>query len=187
MEYGHAQGLTATILVVEKVASSSSSTCEIIIIDTLGNQQTIIPSNFFTQIGLHETELNTQFNSLANFGYKICSTTTYSYGNYSSNFYIWTRYVLCKGGGNVGITDLNTSQNNILLFPNPAREEIRLILNDPNLVSTNYSIVDVLGKEVQNGTISSEVMYISIANLKAGTYYFKNSQVNGTVIMFIKN
>lgn len=187
MEYGYAQGLTATILVVEKVVYPSSSTCEIIVIDTIGNQQTIIPSNFFTQIGLHETDLNTQFNSFANFGYKICSTTTYSYGNYNNNFHIWTRYVLCKGGVSVNLTDLKTSQNNILLFPNPATEEIRLILNDPNLISTNYSVVDILGKEVLNGTINNEVMYISIANLKEGTYYFKNSQMNSKKLMFIKN
>ena len=186
IEYGHSQGLTATILVVEKITSSSSANFEIIVVDTLGNQQTIIPSNFFTLTGIHEKELNIQLNYLANIGYKICSTTSYSYGNYNSIFYIWTRYIFCNGEEDLGFNNL-TTQNNVLLFPNPATEEIRIILNDPKLVSTNYSIVDVLGKEVLNGMINSEVMYISIASLKAGTYYFKNSQMNSKASMFIKN
>lgn len=180
------QNSTCSILVLEKIISNTTVNSELIIIDSLGNQQTITNSDFFLQTGVHEGNLNSYLNTYSNLGYLICSTTIYSYGSINNTYYIWTRYILCKGGGNVGVSEIELSNNKILLSPNPSSIEIRIIVNDSKLLNTNYSIADIHGKELLKGKITNEVMYISIENLPTGIYFFKYSDNGNSTLKFIK-
>jgi len=73
----------------------------------------------------------------------------------------------------VGLSDLEASQ--IKIYPNPSHDKITV--KGVNLKS--YTIYDLQGKSVQNGTLYNPT--IDIQNLKNGTYYIETIDVNGDV------
>ncbi|MEN6510892.1 MAG: T9SS type A sorting domain-containing protein [Chloroherpetonaceae bacterium] len=64
--------------------------------------------------------------------------------------------------------DLPTPENNASLFPNPARDFIR-ISNSQNYQGGGYTITDLLGQEVQRGILVAS--NISVATLPSGMYF----------------
>ena len=64
--------------------------------------------------------------------------------------------------------DLPRPENNASIFPNPARDFIR-ISNSQNYQGGGYTITDLLGQEVQRGIL--EASNISVATLPSGMYF----------------
>ena len=72
-------------------------------------------------------------------------------------------------------------ENTLLIFPNPANTNFSILYNGANIVDANYSIIDVLGKEIKKGLLSSNVSEeINTINFSEGVYsvsLIKNDKV----------
>ena len=68
-----------------------------------------------------------------------------------------------------------------MIFPNPANTNFSILYNGANIVDANYSIIDVLGKEIKKGLLSSNVSEeINTINFSEGVYsvsLIKNDKV----------
>jgi pimeloyl-ACP methyl ester carboxylesterase len=83
----------------------------------------------------------------------------------------------------VGIKS-NTSLNNIVLYPNPAKTTVYV----GNISeTTSYSIIDVLGKHLINKVSITNNESIDVSNLNQGIYFIELSSKSGQrMIKFIK-
>lgn len=107
--------------------------------------------NHFTDINVVSLPSNTQ------------SACCYAY------YYLDDVYVGTDSLTAVGIAK-NEIENNIIIYPNPASDEIRITLlnnGDNNIVR----IYDILGVIVEEEKISAADNLISLQNLKAGIYF----------------
>lgn len=80
------------------------------------------------------------------------------------------------------VSEINKSNLEFQLFPNPASNEINILLEVKERAALNYNITDVSGKIVMEGTIEnvgSEFYNISTQNLQSGLY-FVNCKVNSS-------
>ena len=91
----------------------------------------------------------------------------------SDLFYEW-------GVGQVTLSNQDISKNQIKIYPNPASSFIRI---DGELNANNYTIFDLLGKEVQRGKIQNA--NINVNSLKKGMYILKLMN-NSTLIKSLK-
>ena len=80
-----------------------------------------------------------------------------------------------------GIT--NTTQNSIMVYPNPATNEIYVKLNSQQV--TNYAIYNIRGQQVKRGRLQEE-SNINIQSLLKGIYYIKLDDKDNRTISFIK-
>lgn len=110
----------------------------------------------------------------------------------SDDIYIDIKFTSWQSGGAGGgfsyerSTNQNLStnefelDNKVKLFPNPSSEFIRV----SGLTTTvNYSIYNILGKQVKDGSISNQEE-VQIKNLNSGLYFLRLD--NGNTIKFIK-
>ncbi|MFN3195270.1 MAG: T9SS type A sorting domain-containing protein [Chlorobiota bacterium] len=77
-------------------------------------------------------------------------------------------------------TDDNS--NNLTLYPNPASDFIYLKGIDYKMLSENYEISDINGKELQSGKLESKNK-ISIESLSPGVYFLK---IDNHIVKFVK-
>ena len=77
-------------------------------------------------------------------------------------------------------------ENNLVLFPNPATDEITIKTNG-NLKGATISISSLLGQELEKFTLNSKVKTLNISNYQSGIYILKvNSQDGIQSYKFIK-
>jgi hypothetical protein len=94
----------------------------------------------------------------------------------------------------IHVKDLNLSseivniENNIDIFPNPAKNELSILVKSTDFKSVNIEIYDITGRLVDElKTVNKEQFNIDISNLKSGIYYCKFSLNNEFVTKkFIK-
>jgi hypothetical protein len=86
--------IVTSFLEIQGFATPNTCTSKIIVVPPTGSEVTTTSTNFFTGTSTYEKDLNDQIKAITVLGYKIVSTTTYSFGSYNSNYYIWTRYIL---------------------------------------------------------------------------------------------
>lgn len=99
-------------------------------------------------------------------------------GGNSGNFAI-ARYL---GDSFLGINDFVVKKQ-FLLSPNPAKNYIQInFLNEGN-VNYDYAVLDINGRIVDNGSISTNINQINIGHLTNGLYVLK---INNENIKFIK-
>ena len=67
----------------------------------------------------------------------------------------------------VGVNNQNLES--IKIYPNPVKNIITLEV-DPSYLGMNYRIVDVLGREILNGTINEQINQIKLQDLVPGIY-----------------
>ena len=81
-------------------------------------------------------------------------------------------------------TDEFTSLNDVKIYPNPSTtDELNILVKDYD--NLDYSIVTILGQEVQKGVVSSN--QINVSRLSTGTYFLQlNDGISATVKRFIK-
>ncbi len=95
-----------------------------------------------------------------------------------------TYMIVAKKDSTSGLIE-NYSQQNFILFPNPATGKIQLKSDEP--VNGNYKIFDESGKDITALTftdkISSNDVIIYIEKLHPGIYFLQN---NGQIIKFVK-
>lgn len=74
------------------------------------------------------------------------------------------------------------NSNNLTLYPNPASDFIYLKGIDYKMLSENYEISDINGKELQSGKLESKNK-ISIESLSPGVYFLK---IDNHIVKFVK-
>ena len=81
-------------------------------------------------------------------------------------------------------TDEFTSLNDVKIYPNPSTtDELNILAKDYD--NLDYSIVTILGQEVQKGVVNSN--QINVSRLSTGTYFLQlNDGISATVKRFIK-
>ena len=63
-------------------------------------------------------------------------------------------------------------ENDLVLYPNPASDEITLKSNE-NLMGATISISSLLGQELEKFTLNSEEKTLNISNYQSGIYILK--------------
>jgi hypothetical protein len=76
---------------------------------------------------------------------------------------------------------LNTEAQHVIIYPNPAYNEININLQNSDSVNSTMSIYSIDGKLVQNNTLTSQSNNVNIGNLNSGFYIIKIVNSNGTV------
>lgn len=85
----------------------------------------------------------------------------------------------------VGIAE-NSIENKFTIAPNPV--STLLNINTGIYGSVSYSILNILGKEVQTGTLRESAFEINTASLPEGLYFLRLSRNNGSIqeLKFVK-
>lgn len=87
----------------------------------------------------------------------------------------------------VGIDEVLT-ENSMLLFPNPAKDEIILVNKDLKFIATSLSVYDMYGNRLEYFEHKKNYRRINISHLKPGIYFivFKNEMQSIRSIKFVK-
>ncbi len=80
------------------------------------------------------------------------------------------------------------SEQDLMLYPNPATDEITIVSNNKNLANIKYKISNPIGTIFKEGELTNN-WKIAISNLPAGTYFivFTDQYYKTTTIKFSKN
>lgn len=85
---------------------------------------------------------------------------------------------------NTTTTALNTEEhsttNRIMIFPNPANNDLNVLINDNSVLDSTYNIVDVNGRVLVQGVLTNVTSQINIENLSKGIYFLKFGKQNLT-------
>jgi len=85
---------------------------------------------------------------------------------------------------NNGIPE-NNIQPVISVYPNPSEDFINVIINS-ELVGSNYTINDILGRIIRTGKFDKEINNLKIDNMNSGVYILKIEKINTQIIKLIK-
>jgi hypothetical protein len=108
-----------------------------------------------------------------------------------SNSFGENRFELIFSKSTTGLNnELNSSNNNFIVFPNPANNVLNLSLTTTKEDNYNFAIYNQLGAEISNGNLdfnAKRTHALNIENLSAGVYFIqvKNGKSSQT-IKFIK-
>ncbi len=85
-----------------------------------------------------------------------------------------------------GVEDLESPQ--VLVYPNPAQDEVRVIMGEFGQESVILSIMDANGKKIREmGSSSNAIPVLQISDLAEGTYYIQvRSEKQTFTVPFIK-
>lgn len=107
--------------------------------------------------------------------------------NYASSGFRFRFEWTSGGGNNVYIDDINVGasalsvsdilESQLNVYPNPATDALYI----SGVENGTYSLLNITGKEVSNGAISSSRNKISVANYPAGLYLIKITSGNAVV------
>lgn len=76
--------------------------------------------------------------------------------------------------GRYGIVSTNSDVLEVYtIYPNPAKDEVIIECNEPNLSETFIEIYELLGNRVKKIKLNNEKTVIMLENLKQGTYFYK--------------
>ena len=78
----------------------------------------------------------------------------------------------------LGVKDISGNVSNIDIFPNPSKGNIQI----NNYKNSSYSISDITGKSILNGTLNSDNEILNLDNLQNGIYFINIHSIseNGT-------
>jgi hypothetical protein len=77
----------------------------------------------------------------------------------------------------LGIDDFEDHENNLMLYPNPARETLYVKTNR----KSSYSIIDVFGKLVKTGKLEQGENLLDIKNYQTGIYFLQIKNDSGLI------
>lgn len=135
-----------------------------------------VTDNYNDETDITVTTSGNYTNSTSAGSYSIIYTAT----DKSKNKSIAVRYinVINPEKGSDCFTDIENAEieNSITVFPNPAQNQLTVILNLPTKEQSNVSIENMLGQTVmtiENGSIQAKTYNLDISKLAAGVYYLK--------------
>ncbi|NDP20162.1 MAG: T9SS type A sorting domain-containing protein [Paludibacter sp.] len=78
-----------------------------------------------------------------------------------------------------GIEELKLS-NHILLAPNPARNYFSITLNDNTLLNSEFTLYNMLGKQLLTGKLTDKTTTVNIDNQAQGIYFVRFKGFNNS-------
>lgn len=78
----------------------------------------------------------------------------------------------------------NNSIKDVILFPNPANEEV--IIQSYEFIGTTYNICDQMGRQLLTGKLHSETSKVDISQLSSGMYFLQIGDENKQIFKLIK-
>ena len=99
--------------------------------------------------------------------------------SYSSIITLSPSISTCKGkiilSAATNITEATNNKNQLLLFPNPVHNLLKIEGVSPGL---HLELIDITGKIIKDYTTSSFISEIDIAELQEGIYFIRSEKVN---------
>ena len=85
--------------------------------------------------------------------------------------------------------DLKTLTLRAIIYPNPTKDKIVLVLSDHNLTALTYQIFDISGRLVTKGNVEKENTTLAMKDFSIGVYILKVNQNSKQLKVFkiIKN
>jgi endonuclease I len=81
--------------------------------------------------------------------------------------------------GNIGLNELKITNNDLVVYPNPATDEVYIQVYDTKV--ENITIIDAAGKEIMNTAYNAlPLVKLNASNFGAGIYIVKVQTQNGT-------
>lgn len=84
----------------------------------------------------------------------------------------------------LGINNINTSENRLILSPNPSKETVNISFTDEKMLHTKAILTDIYGRTVREVMLNSKPQQLSMAGLSSGVYILKT--INGGSAKIIK-
>ena len=103
---------------------------------------------------------------------------------YYQSSYIRLLSNFVEQGELVGIKELQ-ARNTLQVFPNPTTSSISLEV-DPTLIGADFYIIDISGRKVHSGVISSTLQPVDVAGFAPGTYFIQLEKYGNLAVKFIK-
>jgi hypothetical protein len=91
-------------------------------------------------------------------------STTYSAGCTDSRTFNVTVNVC------TGLNETEFATNSVCIFPNPAKEQLNISLNNIALIGKNYTITNALGQVMATGVFNKQTMELTIQQFSSGLY-----------------
>lgn len=85
---------------------------------------------------------------------------------------------------NTAVTDPDIPEYTLIVYPNPAKDQVVLSVKQSPLLQQNATLYDMQGRILRVITINRDTIPVSLADLGAGQYFIKLD--NGLSISFIK-
>ncbi len=90
------------------------------------------------------------------------------------------------GTPNTAVTDAAFDNSGLILFPNPASNQLT-IKTDEKLIGSNYTVLNIMGQTVRSGKINSDNTLLEVGDLPGGSYFVRVQSKEGSkVSRFIK-
>ncbi|MEO6441775.1 MAG: S8/S53 family peptidase [Chitinophagales bacterium] len=86
---------------------------------------------------------------------------------------------------NVGVDEITPGTNNFAVFPNPATEEVNVVVKDNSSRIKSVSLLNLLGQEVLSNTFPAShagVIQINVSLLKKGCYFLMLETEDGSML-----
>ncbi len=99
-------------------------------------------------------------------------TTTYSAGCTDSRTFSVTVNAC------TGLNEAELVINSVRIFPNPAKEQLNIAVNNNAVMGKKYSITNTLGQEVTSGIFNKQTTELNIQQLSAGLYQLNIEGLN---------
>lgn len=102
----------------------------------------------------------------------------------ASKLTVGTHYYICTPHASFGMKgtivvenptniDETALQSNIVVAPNPASEYFSITLNDNALLSSNFVLYNLIGKQILTGKLMAKTTTVNINRLSPGMYFVR--------------
>jgi hypothetical protein len=69
-----------------------------------------------------------------------------------------------------GLNETELTTNSVRIFPNPAKEQLSIMVNNNTVMGKKYSITNALGQVMTTGIFNKQIMELSIQQFSSGLY-----------------
>lgn len=105
--------------------------------------------------------------------------------NPTNNDYLWVDNLAFNGTA-AGINTVTSEFATVALYPNPASQQVELVMNLNSQQTVNVQVIDLTGKTLltksYNDVIGEVNQKLDISDLSAGTYFVKISSEKGNTV-----
>ena len=140
-----------------------------------GDIQTTVPYGDTTTQGLFELSLN--LSSVTSSGCYFVTVALNNGGSFGTSKTV--TFVVCRSGASVA--QVGNTQNDLLLYPNPAGNEVNLVY-DASADVKNIAIYNIIGKVLTVYRVTGSSANLNIENIPSGIYFARLYNGAGNVV-----
>jgi hypothetical protein len=141
----------------------------------------------------NDSWITTLYNSTSQLNFNINANTNYA--SRTGHIYVYVTctnslvatFTITQLGYGTGINTIDTSNNSILIYPNPANDQITIESASLNYKDEIISIYNIQGQLVKTFTAISNKTIVDISGFQSGLYFVKvKTDVSTEVRKFMK-